>query len=423
MLKKRVFWLQSVAATVFIFGFMWVASNVLSIFEFLDPIGDALAGYEVTDQVFSDPQWRELPPAEENIVIVNIGNLSRREIAQQINIINSFEPKVIGLDAYFGKLKPDTLGDLILADAIASTNNLITYAKLVNPDSTGLWHDIVYCHPMFKQNHEAASVNLVIEESDQEQHDFKTCRSFLPKEKLFNAETGEIDTVLAFGVRLAQELAPEKTAKFLARNNEEELVNYKGNVIDYGRTRFGTRYFALDTYDVLDTARYTADLLKDKIVLMGFLGKSFDDTRSVEDKYFTPLNSKYTGRAYPDMYGVVVHANIISMILNEEYLDQMSEGMSWAVAIIVCFINVVLFSLIYHNIPKWYDGVTKLIQLTEALILTFIIILVFHFYSFKLDLTYTILAVLLAGDSLEVFFGVIINTVNKFRNKLFTIET
>ena len=53
-------------ATAFIFGFMGVAGQLFAIFDFLDPIGDALDGYELTDQVFSNEQWREIPPAEEN---------------------------------------------------------------------------------------------------------------------------------------------------------------------------------------------------------------------------------------------------------------------------------------------------------------------------------------------------------------------
>ena len=57
MLKKRKFWVHSVLATAFIFGFMATAQKFFAIFEFLDPIGDALADYEITDQVFSNEYW------------------------------------------------------------------------------------------------------------------------------------------------------------------------------------------------------------------------------------------------------------------------------------------------------------------------------------------------------------------------------
>lgn len=420
MLKKRKFWIHSVLATAFIFGFMATAQKFFAIFDFLDPIGDALADYEITDQVFSNEKWRDIPPADTNVVLVNIGIQPRRVIAEQLNMINHFNPKVIGLDARFGVLKPDTLGDLMLAGALANSPNVIMYAKLLNPDSTGLWHDVEYSHPLFQQDHEAASVNLVNETAGAQQYQFKTCRSFLPRERFFNHETNKIDTMLAFAVALTKHYDPEKTEKFLARNIEEELINFSGNVVDYGRTRFGTRFFALDWYQILDSMQFSPDFLQGKIVLMGFLGADFDDTRSFEDKYFTPLNTKYTGRANPDMFGVVVHANIISMILSESYLDQMSEWQAILIAVVVCFLNVVLFSLIYHKLTKWYDGLTKLIQLLEALLLTFIIILVFHYFNFKLNLTYTIIAVLFAGDSLEVYFGVIVNAWEKIAEKWFT---
>ena len=418
MLKKRKFWIHCVLGTAFIFGFMYTAQKLFAIFDFLDPIGDALEGYEITDQVFSNEKWREPPPADTNIVIVNIGIQSRRVIAEQINMINRFKPKVIGLDTYFGVLKPDTLGDLMLADALANSPNIIMYAKLLQPDSNNIWHDVLYCNPLFEQDHETASVNLLIEAANAEQYSFKTCRSFFPKEKLFNEETGKIDTVLGFGVALTKKYAPEKAERFLARNMDEELINYSGNVLDFGKTPYGTRFFALDWDQILDSMQFFPDLIKDKIVLLGYLGDNFNDTRSVEDKYFTPLNKKYTGRAYPDMYGVVVHANIISMILSENYLNQMTEVQSMVLAVLVCFLNVVVFSLIYYYLDRWYDGITKLLQLLQALIFTFIIILVFHYFNFKLNLTYTIVAVLFAGDSLEVYYGVIVNTWEKFEHKL-----
>ncbi len=420
MLKKRKFWVHCVLATAFIFGFMWVAGQLFAIFDFLDPIGDALEGYEMTDQVFSNPQWRIPPPAEEDIIIINMGLESRRVTAEQINIIKSFGPKVIGLDAIFRNLKPDTLGDLMLAGALANSPNIIMYVKLLDNGDDFIWNDAEYSHPMFTQDHKTGSVNLAIENEGGDQWQFKTSRSFFPQELLRNPETGKIDTVLAFAVEIAKAYDPEKAKKFLARNVPEELINYTGNVIDYGLTRTGTRFYALDWWQVLDTMQYVPDLLKDKIVLIGFLGRDFDDNLTVEDKYFTPLNTQYTGRANPDMYGVVIHANIIAMILNEQYLNQMSESTALLLAILVCFLNVVVFSIIYHKLDKWYDGITKLMQLLEALILTFIIIYVFDKFNFKLNLTLTIIAVLFAGDSLEVYYGVIANTWEKIEKKWLT---
>lgn len=140
IVKMPSYWIKSVFATIFIFVFMVFAGSFLAIFDFLDPVGEALEGYEITDQVFSNPSWRDAPTAEEDIVIVNVGEMGRAGIAQQLNILNSFGPKVIGLDLIFRNLKPDTLGDLMLADAIANSPNIVLYQKLLDPDEAGIWH-------------------------------------------------------------------------------------------------------------------------------------------------------------------------------------------------------------------------------------------------------------------------------------------
>ncbi len=123
------------------------------------------------------------------------------------------------------------------------------------------------------------------------------------------------------------------------------------------------------------------------------------------------------------MFGVVVHANIISMVLNEDYIDQNGDTSALIFAVLICFINVFFFSMIYRKLPQWYDGITKIIQLVEIILLLFVIVMVFHYYSFKLNLTIGIVTVLFAADSLEVYYGVIKNLFKaERRRQLFTIS-
>jgi hypothetical protein len=77
------------------------------------------------------------------------------------------------------------------------------------------------------------------------------------------------------------------------------------------------------------------------------------------------------------MYGPVVHANIASMILNEDYVDSMSSETGILIGIILCYINALLFLKIYRILPRWYDGLTKLIQVIESLLLVFLMMLIF----------------------------------------------
>src|SRR5688500_4771843 len=97
----KKFWLNCLLATLFVFALMWALDKVmdLNMFDAFDPIGQALSDFELTDYAFSN--LRETPNVEERIVVVNIGNLSRAGIAEQIRIISQHKPKVIGIDSYF----------------------------------------------------------------------------------------------------------------------------------------------------------------------------------------------------------------------------------------------------------------------------------------------------------------------------------
>ncbi|MCK5704246.1 MAG: CHASE2 domain-containing protein, partial [Cyclobacteriaceae bacterium] len=221
---------------------------------------------------------------------------------------------------------------------------------------------------------------------------------------------------LAFSVKMCELYNADKTKDFLKRTNEYEIINYRGNIMDFAQTKFGGRYTALDVSDVFQK-RFTPDLIKGKIVLFGFMGDDFED-RSWEDKFYTPLNVKYAGRSNPDMFGVVIHANIISMILNQDFIGKQSLFSSVVTGLIICFLTVWLFTLIYKRLPQWYDGLTKTIQLFEVLLILTANVFIFHWFNYKSNLTLATIMVALAGDSLEVVYGLIKNLFTKGGRKL-----
>ena len=73
----KKFLINSLFATLFVFGFMWCISKVtkLELFNAFDPIAQALSDFELTDYAFSN--LRQDPLVDERIVLVNIGGLSR----------------------------------------------------------------------------------------------------------------------------------------------------------------------------------------------------------------------------------------------------------------------------------------------------------------------------------------------------------
>lgn len=192
--------------------------------------------------------------------------------------------------------------------------------------------------------------------------------------------------------------------------------------MDFGQTAFGTRYFVLDMMDVFE-GNFSEDLFQGKVVIMCFMGKELGDQETRIDRYFTPLNKNYLGKSEPDMWGGVIHANIVSMILEEDYIDTMSHRTSIILAILICSFNVLLFKFIYGSAPRWYDGVTKLIQLVQVLILSALMIALFDWYTYKVDFTIALIVIALSGDSIEVYHGVVKNLFDKKnRKELFKIN-
>lgn len=425
---KKSFWLDALIATSFTFILMWgiVQLTQLKVFNAFDSIGNALGDVELTDYVFSN--LREDPPLDTNVVVVNIGELSRRQIAQQIEIISQYNPKVIGIDAFYhcGRRPRDTVncpalkdmeGNLMLSRAIKKAGNVVLVSKLwqssalTASDAEDVYDSLGLSDPIFRDS--AYSVGYASLETDAAyQDDVKTCRTFNPSIMV----NGKRE--LAFSVQMAMIYDSVKAKRFLERDNFSEIINYRGNIFDlFHQTKYPQVFYTLDVSDVL-TENFMPGMIKDKIVIFGFLGKELGDT-SWEDKFYTPLNLKLAGKSNPDMFGVVVHANIVSMIMNEDYVNKMLKWQEIGMGVLLCILNVALFSLIHERLPDWYDGITKLLQVIELLLFTFLMVIIFDLYAFKLEITLTLAAIALVGDAYEVYIGVVKNFINRLKKRGF----
>jgi CHASE2 domain-containing sensor protein len=425
---KKSFWLDALIATSFTFILMWGILQItkLKVFNAFDSIGKALSDVELTDYVFS--HMRPQPELDTNIVVVNIGLLSRRQIAQQIEIISQYKPKVIGIDAFFHcKGLPrdtfycpplrDPVGNAMLAQAIKNAGNVVVVSKLLQTtrlqgenvedvfDSLEVV-DSVYREVALAEGYASLETDAAFQE------DVKTCRTFNPQMML----NGKRE--LAFSVQMAMLYDSTKANEFLARENFSEIINYRGNMADfYGQSNFKLAFYAIDVNQVFEGG-FLPGMIKDKIVIFGFLGEEFGDD-SWEDKFYTPLNLKMAGKANPDMFGPIIHANIISMILHKDYINKMENWQEVSLAILLCLLNVALFSLIHIKLPEWYDGITKLLQVIQLLLLTFLMVEVFDLYAFKLEITIALAAIALVGDAYEIYIGVVKNLVNRIRKRGF----
>lgn len=412
------FWLNCLLVTLFTYALLAALFGILQLnaFNAFDPIGQAIGQIEISDIAFS--RFREGEPLpDQDVTIVNIGKLNRGEIGRQISNIVHYNPKVIALDIIFSceKRDPvncpqayDTLGNLMFFSAIAEAEQkgikVVMAEKLQQSkklrslyDDIDTYDSIEHTDELLLGNSYEGFVNLITAATHQE--DLKLCREVNPSIPV-NGKTE-----LAFSVMTAMQYDSVKTKKFLARQNAIEIINYRGNTPDtYGASTYSGRYQFLDVHQALDTNSFSGDMIRDKIVVFGFHGEDIND-RSWEDKFFTPLNREYAGRGRPDMYGVVVHANVISMILKEDYIGRMPGWLSIVVSFVVLFLVAAVFFKIEENLPIWYDLLSLFIQLALFVFFSLLMILVFSYYSIQLDFTLTLAAVALAGTSFELYYG------------------
>jgi len=322
------------------------------------------------------------------------------------------------------------MGNLMLSDAIKEAGNVVLGSRLLQTralakidsneaDSLEISDDI------FSDYSKEGFVTLPTDATYQE--DVKKCNSIYPQWNI----NGEQQ--LAFSVQIAMQYDSAKAKKFLKRNKQEELINFRGNMEvlqlrsnslknkDTGTTEFGTLFYSVDVNDIMQ-GNVLGEVFKDRIVMMGYLG-DYLGAPSWEDKFFTPMNKKLAGRANPDMFGLVIHANAVAMILNEDYIDELSDWQKYSLAFLVCLFTVALFIWIDQNLPAWFDALSVIIQLLEVLIISSFVIYAFYVWSWKLDLTIAIGVSALVGPCYDIFKSVqneINRRITKRREKALT---
>jgi len=417
-MKKSGFLWDVLGTTIFGMLFLWGISKIDINLDIVNPISKTFEDFDLTDLVFS--QIRENPGEDPNIVLVNIGELDRMGIAEQLEVINKYKPKVVAIDARFIKPKHssdpirDSLfvaADSALSQAISKVSNLVMACKLYTNAQEGKVDSIQFSHPMFMKNADTAFVNTISEG----ENTFKTWR----KQNLIE-RVSEDSIIYSFAAKVAQLYKPSSMKKMMERTkkNDTEIINYRGNI--NCTTKDGTpnskiTFTALDVYQVLNE-EFEPDVIKDKIVLLGFMGRDFD-TYSTEDRFFTPLNKNYVGRADQDMYGVIVHANIISMILNENYINEMPEVWVDVVNIAIVFLSILLFTYLYFTLELFWDGATLIITLLGMLLFTSIVVYIFDRYNYVLDFTIATVALFLMPNIIELYYGLIKTSQQKLRKK------
>lgn len=348
----------------------------------------SMSDYESTDLVFC--KFKDDVHYDDRIVAINVGKPDRLKITKVLEKLDSLNVKAIGVDVVFEKFNKTEEDSLLLNVLKNSPNVILADEYYVNNEAT-LPH---VCNEVFCNDQNIGFTNFVAKPNG-------SIRYFMPT--IHHKNT----LIKSFATAIVEKVDVASYDHLINRGNEVEQINYRGG---------GDSYVQLEMDDFLEQG-FNVENYSEKIVLVGYLGND-QWSKSSLDKYFTPMNEKLTLKSAPDMFGVLIHANVISMILDQDYIN---ESKVW-VNRFACFLFVLIFSAIfrtiYYRVNPGYWKIVRLIQLVIFFFLFLFSTLLFYFFNLKLGIGIALVGVALSWDMVKIYENIFIRRQKFFKPKI-----
>ena len=367
---RYLFKRDTLFATIAVFVLMGLLSLLPLNTHVLDPLKMALHDFDYNDLAFSKIHQSKADELDSSIVVVNIGDADRARLTAFLERLKELNPRAIGLDVEFDTAR-DSVADAALAQAIRNTPNLVAAYSL---EEKG--HHLAPAGHFYGLPGHKGFVNFVGEEAG-------TIRQFKP----LLQEEGH--TYLSFAAALSQLVDPAAFRELERRDHETEIINYRKRNGDFA---------AFDASALFDPA--SAGFFTGKIVLLGDVS---EDDGAYIDRHYTPFNEKTVGKGRPDMQGVYIHANILHQILARDYINHTPVWVNMLVALVLCWLMAALYIRFYLDKHLWFHLAAKTAQLLFAILFVYLGILFLAHVQLKINLTLTLVAVILVVDVLYFY--------------------
>lgn len=259
-------------------------------------------------------------------------------------------PKVIGFDIILPEHSTYIQDDLELAKQISKSKNVILPVSL-EPDSTDT-SKMNFIYPLDELAKSAKSAGLIHYFPD---NDGITRRT--PRETIISEKVGfKTEKINIFSYEIAKFFLDDKI------NNipEEIFCNFESKESSYKIYSF---------YDVV-SKKIPASTFKDSIVLIGATAEG------LQDRISSPMGP---------MYGVVYHAQLISNILNKDYIVPVSKT---ANVLIIIFVSICAYF-----IWRYFETINQLLFITSSIITLYII----HYFLFNEKIWISIVSIISAN--------------------------
>lgn len=370
-LTKYLYERDTLFATLWVFLFIFALGSIPLNLGIMNPIKLGLKDFDFNDLGYSKLGKGETTALDSNIVIINIGHADRELIAIMIDKTASYKPKVMGLDVTFNGPR-DPVTDSILQTTINRNKNLVLAVKY----QTDSMHKIIATENHFlKSNSLFGYVNFPNVENE-------TIREYFPFKKDDQDDQLILPSFTSTIIKLFDTVAYKKLE---TKSNKKAIINY---------SRRTHQYWHLSEEELM-TDNFDSARIKGKIALLAYINT---DPNSIEDKKFTPMNEKYAGKSTPDMNGIVIHANIISMALENNYAKKVPLWANILIAIIICWLHMSFFIHYYLESHIWFHLAAKIAQVASAIFFVWLGIYLYDRYRLKVDLKWSLIVIIMAVD-------------------------
>ncbi len=366
---------------------------LISKIDILDSLQGSIQDIDLTDLVYQN-KGLDNKLADSTIVLVNSGQLDRANLAQIIDHLEKYKPAVLGIDIFFSELK-DPVKDSLLAQSLKNSKNIVLVTESYWANRNNTIDSMKFSLPLFRNHCYQGYANLQISQKKGLYEPYNI-RKFITRGIYKDT------AVYSFSLEVLRHYNPEAFFHYLLRAPLSDIINFQGNE---------NNFYKISTEDALNQNK-DLSWIRNKIVLLGYLGEEQQFQR-LEDVYYTPLLYSKDQPNLPDMYGMVIHANIISMILHHDYKKDFSRW-SWVIHLLIVYFFLFLCNFIYHRNEHNYALLTIVSTFIVINLLLLVTIVSFKYFDLKLSLEGTIFYVVIVPESLEIYK----KNMEKYLNRL-----
>lgn len=338
----------------------------ISTYTFLTAL-DMSNDFKVGDFYNRLAEMRATRVKADGVVIVDVGDAGRDEIARAIDLAATGQPAAIGVDFTFPGLTGGD-GDLLLAETLDRHPEVIMAQGLstrhqATPDRDEYYDygSTSFFHELPRPYHYAATrlladrpINVVREFAD----------SFPLRDGL---------KMQSFATALVAHGRPDAYEQFRRQCGHRAMIDYP------------SRWFKTVTLGGLPDS---LDILKGQIVIIG-------DLSGLGDMHRTPIADQSAG--------VVIQASIVATILEGTYPVDVPQWATWAIGIVL--LTVILLARHILTGKSYMGLVTRLLQIGLFLLVVYVGCQLFFDHRIVLDAKKPLLMILFGLLSLDMWMG------------------